>query len=131
MLLRYKHMKKLLGAIVLAAIGFAALVSAQEHTLTTPVARTAETKHVIRDIYFVAGQVSMNVDVKDAGNVVIRSYIQRLPDAAFPSATVNGFWGTLLSAQAGETGSNQRVAQYRATVYLTAQGVFPPGTATP
>lgn len=115
-------MRKLITILFLS---FAGLASAQEATLSAPVAQPAETKLVIQRIDITAAQIVVSIDVKGPGNEQIRYFNVAVPDAAHPSASVTGLVTAIDTARPSETGGVLRRLNFRVLGYLADQGLLP------
>lgn len=60
-----------------------------------------------------------SLDVDDS---ILRTTIYTAPNAAFPTASLDGFLGAIGAARAGESGMVRRRANYRILGYLLDQG---------
>lgn len=123
-------MKKLLVFLIL----FAASASAQEITLTTPVAPPSEAKYTIQGFKIVRSPTPyavIDVDVKSSANVVLRSFRVELPDSAHPTATVLALVTATITVRATETGNDARKLDFRISGFLLDQGYLPAVTVVP
>src|SRR5687767_14325934 len=123
-------LKKLFVLILLAAP-----VSAQQATLSTPVARNSEHNLRVESIYMTrdaGGRWEMVVSVRDSGGVEIRRDSYTGPDAAHPGATVAACnTAVVWTVRSGETGTNARKTDFRALGFLADQGYLPAVTLVP
>lgn len=115
-------MRKLITILLLS---FAGLASAQEATLSAPVAQPSETKLVIQRIDITAAQIVVSIDVKGPGNEQIRYFNVAVPDQAHPSASVTGLVTAIDTARPSETGGVLRRLNFRVLGYLADQGLLP------
>lgn len=126
-------MKKLMQ-IVCLILAFAGTASAQEGTLSSPVARPSEAKYTLSrfDCNFVANQCVISIDVKDSGETVtIRYFNLVVPDSAHAGATFSGILAAAGTTRATETGGAERRANFRIMGYLFDQGYMPGVTLVP
>ena len=115
-------MRKILSILILLCAG---LASAQEATLSAPVAQPAETKLVIQRIDITQAQIIVSIDVKGGGNEQIRYFNVAVPDASHPTATVAGLVTAIDTVRATETGGVLRKLNFRVLGYLADQGLLP------
>jgi hypothetical protein len=119
----------------LLIIGFLALpAGAQEATINSPIARSSIAKYKIDLFYFQRGTTSLLIDVvsQDSSNVDISTTRFSVPSVAGSPCTsatsISGLAGAMNTTRSGETGSNQRIQQFRQLGYLSDQGCL--GTVT-
>ena len=114
----------LLSLLVLTAVS----ASAQEATLSSPVAQPSEAKLVLQrfDCNFVSNQCVISLNVMDSGKTAtIRYFNLVVPDPAHPTATFAGILGAAGTTRATETGGAERRANFRVIGYLFDQGYLP------
>lgn len=106
---------------------------AQQATVTSPVARSAETKHIFVDFAFKRDCVCTTIvtEYQDAGGNATRQVRYDVPDPNFPSATLQGLAGAMISVRATETGTNLRKLQFRVLGYLADNGYLAGETLAP
>ena len=124
-------MKKL--QIIVAFLAFAGLASAQEATLSAPVARASESKLTVKRLDLTATQAIISLSVQDTGNNEIRYFNVVVPDPApaTAAATVAGLVTAIDTVRATETGGALRKLQFRLLGYLFDQGYLPGVTLQP
>lgn len=129
-------MKKLILILCLALL--AATSTAQQATLAVPVARASEDNYKVAEVVIRGNaggftpQVILTVSVQDSGGNEIRRFNLVIPDAARPGATVSGYiTATHFTVRGGETGTDNRKANFRALGYFSDQGYLSGVTLVP
>ena len=120
-------MKRTIQVIALLLV-FSGLASAQDASLSSPVAQPSEAKLVLQrfDCNFAANQCVISLNVMDSGKTtVIRYFNLVVPDTAHPTATFPGILVAAGTTRATETGGAERRANFRIIGYLFDQGYLP------
>lgn len=120
-------MKRTIQVIALLLV-FSGLASAQDASLSSPVAQPSEAKLVLQrfDCNFAANQCVISLNVMDSGKTtVIRYFNLVVPDTAHPTATFAGILGAAGTTRATETGGAERRANFRIIGYLFDRGYLP------
>lgn len=120
-------MKRILQALSLL-LAFSGLASAQDASLSSPVAQPSEAKLVLQrfDCNFATNQCVISLNVMDSGKTtVIRYFNLTVPDSTHPTATFPGILAAAGTTRATETGGAERRANFRIIGYLFDQGYLP------
>lgn len=120
-------MKRTIQVIALLLV-FSGLASAQDASLSSPVAQPSEAKLVLQrfDCNFAANQCVISLNVMDSGKTtVIRYFNLTVPDSTHPTATFPGILAAAGTTRATETGGAERRANFRIIGYLFDQGYLP------
>jgi hypothetical protein len=120
--------------LLIIAILFASVATAQEATLNTPIPGPSKDKYVVDRIVIdrVGPRVSIEVVVQNtAGTVDIERLTFNVPDTAHPSATVLLFLTALDTAIPGESGSSAKRANARVLDYVIDHGYLTGVTLVP
>ena len=110
--------------VLLFLILLAPWASAQEATLTSPVARPSEAKYKMQRVVLEAGEAYLTVSVQDSSNEEIRSITYRTVDVA-------GVFAAIDTVRSGETGGVLRRANFRLLGFLLDEGYLPPVSLVP
>lgn len=116
-------MKRLILGVLLGLV--APIVAAQEATLNTPVARTAEAKYIMKRLDISADQAIFEVWVRDSNNENIRQVNFVVPDVSHPGADIPGVFTAIATPRATETGGVLRRANFRLLGFLFDNGYLP------
>lgn len=124
-------MRRLFPLVVLAAL-IAVPASAQQATLASPVARTAEHNLRAESLYLTrdaGGRWEVQISVRDSAGVEIRRMAFSGPDAAHPGATVGALVAAYTTPRTDEIGVVPRRLDFRLLGFLKDQGYSPLDTA--
>ena len=124
-------MKRIILSLLLLSL--AGLASAQEATLSAPVARPSEAKLTVKRLDLTAVQAVISISVQSSVGDEIRYYNLVVPDPspATASASISGLVTAIDTVRATETGGVLRRLNFRILGYLFDQGYLPGVTLAP